>query len=486
MKKNKNSYFESAFSVAIAAGLYPFLHFCNNNLDIVDSWYQLSALVCLCFLMPLALVYSFFFLKRFSFFNFFKKNYLAIINHVIFSFLLVYLILHFKNKLFALILISAFVLGFFAYKSLKKIMILQFLLAIMSFVTMIPKLYFIYNNTFEWTKVSDKLLNTKFNQRPNIYLIQPDGYVNFTELRKPPYNDMDDTFEKYLVRQNFKNYTPFRSNYYSTLNTNSSMFSMKHHYCENTYSGNSKTFGAQKIILGNNNVLKILKRNDYKTHLLTDNSYFLINRKLQAYDYCNVPMEKVKLFDTGEIRDIDILKDFENSLQESKNSTNFYFIEKTTPSHIRYSKQSSKGKEREREDYLKRMKFANKWLTSLITLINNNDPNPLIIIAADHGGFVGLNYLKESQARKLNELEASSVFSSLLSIKWPRENEPKGLEFRTPVNLFRNIFSYLSDDKSLVENKEPNTSYIPLYNNSYADFYECIDTNGNYGYKNIH
>ena len=61
-------------------------------------------------------------------------------------------------------------------------------------------------------------------------MIQPDGYVSFSELKKGYYNYDNTDFEQWLSHQGFSLHHNFRSNYYSTLSANSSLFAMKHHY----------------------------------------------------------------------------------------------------------------------------------------------------------------------------------------------------------------------------------------------------------------
>ncbi len=470
---------------ALAAGLYPFLHYYNGNFDIADTWVQFFFLIGLCLVLPVLLVLVFPFILKFSFLKRVRKTYLAGINFVMFVGLLGLLIFQFDKKIFALVLLGAGLLSFLLYKQLNKIVIIQLLLAVMSLVTLVPRLLFMHNYSSDWTLQPDQITAVKFKQTPNIYVIQPDGYANFSEMRKPPYNNEDKWFENWLLKHDFSNYENFRSNYYSTLTSNASLFAMKHHYYENTYPGNLKTYGSQEVIVGDNAVLQTLKHNNYKTHLLTDNSFFLVNRKLKGYDYCNVPQHKVLLYDTGGVKGIDIVSDLEKSLQTQGDEPQFYFIEKTTPSHIMYTTERSLGVEGERTDYLRRLKKAHGWLTSLIQLIEKHDPKAMVVIVADHGGYVGLTSVKEVEKKKLNELETVSVFTSLLSIKWPENNEPTGIEFDTSVNLFRTLFSHLGEAPELLKNKEENGSYLPLYDGMSANYFQVLSDEGVFDYKKI-
>ena len=470
------------FKVALASGWYPLLHYYNGNFDISDSWVQLGFMLAVFILLPILSIFIAPILIKFIKVPILQERYPAIVNFLYFFGLLAFFILLFKKKATALVVVLAFVLGFWLYNYLKKIVLLQFLLAFMSLVLLVPKLYFMFNYDSDWTHVETSLLETKFVKTPNIYLIQPDGYANREALGAPPYSFDNSDFERWLSQKGFVSYDGFRSNYYSTLTSNASMFAMKHHYYQNTYPGNLKTYGSQAVIVGQNNVLSILKGNGYSSHLITDNSFFLTNRKLEAFDDCNIPQERVLLYDTGGIYGIDIVTDFQKII-EKQTGNNFYFIEKTLPSHIMYTNAASEGIELEREHYLERLQEANVWISELVKIIEAHDENPLIILAADHGGFVGLKSVKEVETKKLNTAEAKSVFESMLSIKWPYGDVPNNLDLKSTVNLFRNVFSYLSEEPELLKKQEINTSYLPLYEGLSAKYYQVLDNGFNFGYK---
>jgi len=469
----------------LAAGLYPLLHYYSNNFNIADSWPQFSFLVLLCIVIPVgvALVLPSIFglgsLKRL------QKYTLTAFNFLYFTILLSLLIFHFKNMLLAAILVGIGLLSLFSHRFLNKIVMLQLLLAVMSLVSLVPKLFFVFNYDDSWKDITENVLEVKLIKTPNIYLIQPDGYANFSELRKASYNDLDTTFENWLTDEGFINYPNFRSNYFNTLTSNSSAFTMKHHFYGNVNRNNEKTQGAMEDIVGENNALSILNNNGYNTHLFTDNSFFLMNRKLRAYDYCNIPESELSYYELGKLSKVDILSDFKSKLEEKPEGPNFFFIEKITPGHINNQRMGSGAIAKNREKYLLGVQQANEWLTSLIQMIKAHDENALIIIMADHGGSVGLEYLSEFKERMLNEAEANSVFSALLSIKWPEGLTPENLNFKTNVNLFRNLFYHLSDDPIFMKSYQADKSYLYNLASDKMEVYQCIDENGEYGYIKI-
>ena len=442
-------------------------------------------LFALCILIPIGVVVILPYIFNNGWLKKLQNYYLTAFNFLYFTGLLGLLIFHFRKGTFVLILLGVGLLSLVLYRYLTKIIILQFLLAAMSLFSLIPRLFFVFTYDDSWKQISENIDAVRFKEHPNIYLIQPDGYANFSELRKPPYNHLDTGFEDWLIEEGFVNYRNFRSNYFNTLSSNSSTFAMKHHYFQNIHKGSSKTYGMVKVIAGNNNALRILKNNNYKTHLFTDNLFFLINRKLAGYDFCNIPQSKISFHKISRLQEINIVSDFEKTIKAQGSDPNFYFIEKTIPGHIRNSKWASRGIEKEREVYLEGVELADAWLMSLIKVINEHDKNPLIIIMADHGGYVGLEYTGERDERKLNETEISSMYSVLLSIKWPGDVEPQNIDLKTNVNLFRSIFYDLSKNPLLLKSYQTDNSFIYTMENNFVEVYQCLDENGVFGYKKI-
>ncbi len=379
------------------------------------------------------------------------------------------------------LLMTAIAIGYLLHKHLKKIVVLQLVLAFVSFVTLVPKVIFAFQqNNSDWNQVSKDMLEAKLIKTPNIFVIQPDGYVNSADLKKAPYSYDNSNFELWLSGRGFIDYENFRSNYYSTLTSNASMFAMKHHYYSNTNPNTVKTYNANDVIVGDeNNVLKILKNNDYKSFLLTDNTYFLSNRRALFYDHTNVPLEDVFYFSVGDLPNVNISSDLTRALDSLTHFPNFFFIEKTIPAHITHREEWSQGAEKEKNNYLERLEGGNKWLKNQINTILEFDEDAMIIIVADHGGYVGMDYTKEVYERKLSEEETISTFSSILSIKWPKTIHPEGLEFKTNVNLFRQIFYGLSGDAVFLKDQEKNSSYLPFIEDGKAIYYQVLDEDRN-------
>ncbi len=125
------------------------------------------------------------------------------------------------------------------------------------------------------------------------------------------------------------------------------------------------------------------------------------------------------------------------------------------------------------------MQIANVWLKNAITIIEKNDPNAIIIIGADHGGFVGFDYALEAQKKVTNPLLIQSIFGAKLAIKWNNSQHSEyDSKLKTSVNLFRIVFSFLSEDKTLLQHLQPDASYNCYDSTDFTKVYKAIDEYG--------
>ena len=338
-------------------------------------------------------------------------------------------------------------------------------------------IYLNYTNSTEWQKQPDAILQSKFKKKPNIYYIQPDGYAGELNLKGSLYNYDNSAFDDFLKEKKFTLYPDYRSNYESTLFSNSSCFFMKHHF-SNEFSNFNY---ARDFIIGENPVLKILKNNNYKTYFITERPYLLVNRPKVFYDYCNFKMSELPYLNDGWSYIKEITNTVKTQIKNNKNTHNFFFIEKFKPGHIGTYKFDGTNKEKERIKYIENIELANDWLKQIIVFIGKNDPYAMVIIGADHGGFVGFDYALESSQKKVNDpMLIQSIFGAKLAIKW---NDSRHTEYdaklKTSVNLFRTVISFLSEDKSLLNHLQPDISYNCYDPTDNTKIYKAIDENGN-------
>ena len=264
------------------------------------------------------------------------------------------------------------------------------------------------------------------------------------------------------------------------------MFAMKHHYHNFPTSKIREVYNARDIIVGDNPVLRILKNNKYKTHLLLDKSYMLINRPDVFYDYCNIQANDLSYFSRGFQLSRDIFSDLKTLHHNSIEQPSFYFIEELSPSHVTNRKSPGNIADIEREKYLERLELTNIWLKNIIDYIEEKDPNSLIVIGADHGGFVGMNTTLEARSKLDDRDLIYSIFTAQLAIKWPDGLAPEyDTNLKTPVNLFRVLFSFLSDNQNFLNNLQEDKSYIQIETGAPFGVYEYINENGEVTFNKI-
>ena len=181
-----------------------------------------------------------------------------------------------------------------------------------------------------------------------------------------------------------------------------------------------------------------------------------------------------------------MIGDLEEQMTKNREGSHFYFIEKISPGHITSYSNRSDGASQERANYLKRIEEANEFLKSIVTFITDKDKEALIIIASDHGGYVGFNYTMESRKKVLDSDLVRSIFSSNLSIKWPNAPDDHFKEsLNSNVNLFRVLFSYLSENNTYLNQLEDDKSYMQIYEGAPFGVYEYINENGEVVFESI-
>src|SRR5690606_22793468 len=365
-----------------------------------------------------------------------------------------------ERKIILGIFIVSVLLAYFLHKHFKKWLAVQLVLAFIGIIGLVPIIWKYVNYSTEWMQQPDDIETIIFQKKPNIYYIQPDGYVNFSELKRGYYNSESSNFKDFLAQNNFKNYPNFRSNYDATLSSNSSAFTMKHHY----YSGGSNSgeiTNARNIIINDNAVLNIFKSNDYKTYFFTEFPYLLMNRPEMGYDYSNFDYSEIPFFGTGLETKKNIITDFKLVLE--KNDTDrpkFFFIEVFNPKHIDGFREGKNLALKKRNQYFENVEKADKTIKEMVQNILKNDPDALILIMADHGGYVGMTQMQQGNEKTSDRNKIFSIFSSMLSIHWPNGQEPEfNYKFKTSVNVFRIIFSYLGEDTTYLNNLQEDISY---------------------------
>lgn len=484
--KNKDSFLGSflksknvsPFIAALASGLYPFLFYYSNNYTLIGSWEHMSIFFTIFIVAPLLIFWAASRVVRLPVFHKLQPVLLPFLNVFFFLFFII-MTMYSGNRwiiVLGVLAITSIVIAFFR-RFFKKWIVMQFVFACIGFISFVPKVIYQINYSKEWLEQPDDILEATFKETPNIYLIQPDGYVNFSELKKGYYNFDNSDFESFLEQHNFKSYANFRSNYAATLATNSSLFAMKHHYY-NDGASFSETIDARNVIISDNSVLAILKNNGYQTSFYSEHPYFFTNKPKLGYDKSNFTKDDVSIITTGMTLKRDVIDNFKND-SIIKEVPTFTFIQIFNPTHITRSNHDTSGVSGEKKKYLEGIKTANTKLEQLITIIGERDPGAMILIMADHGGFVGYEHTGQSYKFTENITLRQSIFSAIFTVKWPNNKEPSfNDKLKSPVNLFRILIAYLSEEPKYLDNLQDDGSYIIIKEGAPKGIYKYLDDNG--------
>lgn len=464
---------------ALAAGLYPIFFYYTNNYALVKSWQHLGYFVLVFVVAPIFIFFIAHRISKLSFFHKIEKYVLPFMGVFAFLFFLkVCLYAGLQKKMIVGIIGIAGLFAFFLHKHYKKIIVLQLLLALIGLFTLVPTVIRQLNYSKEWLQQPDDIASAIFTKKPNIYFIQPDGYVNPSELNRGYYNYNNSAFDNFLKEQQFKVYPDFRSNYASTLTSNSATFMMKHHYY-NKGANFSEAIDAREVIVGNNTVLDNFNRNGYQTNFITEHPYLLLSRPELAFDYCNFSYKDVNYIGTGLGESRDVVAALSERLDQSTEEPSFFFIEFFNPGHIRADAARSNGVDAERKAWIESLEQSNETLRQLITTIEAKDPEALIMILADHGGFVGMYNTGQIYEKTEDRDIIYSIFSSILAIKWPGEAPAYDDKMKSSVNVFRILTSYLTGDTKYLDHLQPDESFVIINKEAPKGIYKYIDDEGN-------
>ena len=464
---------------AIAAGLYPMIYYFSRQYNLVNSWSHLLFFTVVFLVFPVCV---FWFLNKLASLAVFKNWKIYILPFLNLFFFLVFIqyciSATFGKKRILLVFVLALGLAYVFKNIFKKIIVLQLLLATIGLFSLLFTVIEQNSYSNNWKVQPDAIASLIFKKQPNVYYIQPDGYVNTEELNKGYYKIDNQEFNTFLKDNKFIDYLGFRSNYDATLATNSSIFTMKHHYYYG-HSGANEVSHARKTIISENIVLNTFKKNNYQTYFLTEYPYLMLNKPKMGYDKTNFKYAEIPFIGNGLETYKDVVPSLDAFLNEDSSKPKFFFIEVFNPKHISNGLQGEKIHARYKVEYKENLKQANLTLKEIINTITQKDTNALIVIMADHGGYLGFSTLQEGNTMHKERDKLYSMFSSKLAIRWPNNEAFIPItKLQTTVNLFRVLFSYLAEDTSYLDYLENDSSYGLIKNGAPKGVYQLIDENG--------
>lgn len=462
--------------VGLICGYYPLVFYFSNNFSAINTWEHLGYFMLFFIGIPIA-VFTFLFLvfKLSKTLRVYRPHILFVMIIMTVATLMSHaMYLTLKKKILLGLLVLAVIAAWKFSAQYRKLLILVLVMSIMPTVQCTIHI-FEHEKKMEWAQLPDSIGEVKFNERPNIYMIQPDGYVGRNMMKSSLYN-FESPLYGWLEDNGFKVYDGFHSNYPASLTSNSSLFSMKQHHFGNMLFPTIEMPNARDFISGKSNASQILKRNGYSNFFIVQDEYFQQNRPDPGFDYYNIDTDEIPYFSD----DNNVKKVVFNDLKAAMDTVNiegprFYFVEKLLPHHIHFAA----SKDEERDMYIKKIKKVNSWLKKTVDYISEKDPEAIVIILADHGGWVGLGSYPEMFSTQ-DPAQIHSIYSTLAAIKWNGHLE-SGMDsgLRSNVNIFRILFSALSDNPEYLKYMEDNSSYNLKQGTFTKSVQAVIDDNGN-------
>ncbi len=457
-------------------GFYPLVFYCSNNFWAVNSWQHLGFFLMSLIGVPVAIfaVLSLVF-KMSTKISRYKSQILFVTIIMTVGTLMSWaMYLDFKKKMLLALLVVSVIAAWKLHLHYKKLLVLILIMSIIPTVNCAIKLIE-QQQPQDWANLPDSIGDAKFKKTPNIYMIQPDGYAAQDMMESELYH-FDNPMYDWLKGEGFTVYDNFRSNYPASLTSNSSMLSMRQHHFGKTLFPSIEMPLARDFIAGNNNAIQILKRNGYSNFFIVQDDYFQQSLPVQHYDYYNVNANRIPYFSNGKNLEAVVFDDLKAAIDTVKTEgPRFFFVEKLLPHHVHFAA----SKEEERNTYIEKIKEVNNWLKNTTAHISENDPSAIIIILADHGGWVGLgSYPEMFSTRDSNQIK--TIYSTLAAIKW-NGNLIDGFdeELRSNVNVFRVLFSVLSENPEYLKYMEDNSSYNLQNGTFFKSVRAAIDDSGN-------
>lgn len=328
------------------------------------------------------------------------------------------------------------------------------------------------------------LAKLSFVETPNIYFFIYDAYSSRDAYLKVHHFDNSEQYRK-LEAEGFKVIHTF-SNYMSTWPTTLSFFLGRHHYYELDSGVDDSKFGRSIMAgLAPNPAIDVLRTNGYRIQYIHHDDYFVVDRGVIDFVYPDVPAySALAVFGSPLLgRLIGSENLYAKTMQKEEQLRTlhlripppqsgsrgpwFTFSHVDLPSH---SDPQSTWRELGdfSEDFKDRTLKANTHMSEVVAAIRERDPNAIVILLGDHGGWRyrkiwgaggDLNAAMHSAGvdPQLVALDISGIMIAIYSGGRCDRLIYPGL---TPVNVMRVIFACLSHDDSLLEHRAPDISLL--------------------------
>lgn len=294
---------------------------------------------------------------------------------------------------------------------------------------------------------------------PSIYLLVYDAYVVNDTMLAYGIDNLDQ--EQYLQELDFKIYPRTYSVGYGSISSMSRVLNTS-----TSYYGDPR-----RAVSGDGVVQNLLEKYGYITYGVFPYDYFF-RGIIPSYDYTFPDQTSSvsvlsKAIVMGELRfdanfdrvpETEFIQEKMNILSESFNEPRFVYMHSSLPSH---SQNSGKCVPNEIELFSERLARANVEMRQDISLIIENDPEAIVIVAGDHGPYLTKNCHHtgdEYDISEITRLDVQDRAGTFLAIRWPSLDFEEYDDITVLQDMFPAIFAYIFQDQVLLESKiEPLT-----------------------------
>ncbi len=346
-------------------------------------------------------------------------------------------------------------------------------------------------------------MDTKLINKPNIYLVYLESYMSSTTLRTT-YNYDNSYFEGRLIEQGFQLHDNLYSHGAGTKISLLTLLQMSENVLALSANSQDVSSSAHDILSGSeqNLLFRYLKSNDYNISSYYDSQNYYFKSKGKLLDHIIEDVDnsllsvlraiapsltmkidsfrKIVFNEQARPEYIDIYpKTFQHiSDINSKAHPSLFIIKPLNELHFNYNYRDLLDNYQKwvaSGVYQQGIDKMNKELLTLINVIEDNDPNALIVLLGDHGhrysdaaGYLSVYQLTPNEIKaKFPQFNMSSqefiddMYSVFFAIKMPKNAKGK-LQINSHyayADLFRYIFAALDNNPIFLENKSENISF---------------------------
>jgi len=323
----------------------------------------------------------------------------------------------------------------------------------------LPPTTYLSSDSFSENKLMNYVKEKQIEVTPNIYLLIYDAYVSNETMLSYGIDNSDQ--ENYLKSQDFVLYPKTYSVGSTTLSSMNKVFNVA-----------IEPYGhIVRAVAGDGIVQKIFRENGFKVIGVFPYDY-LFRAVGPLYDdyFPEKAISSYKLLLTGifmgefrfdiglkNINHDEYIKYKRDFFNQKTNGPFIIYAHSNLPDH---SQNSGKCLENEIDLYANRLHEANQEMKQDISLILEQDPGAILIVAGDHGPSLTKNCTSTNESYDSSEISRVDIqdrFGTFLAIRWPSDDHEIYDQIVVLQDLFPSIFAYLYKDTSILQSKiEPN------------------------------